>query len=126
MYGQRQGQRPVGVKIPDHQDTTQSSNPDLTIENIAPIEFYAVEYVEKGKVVMGLFCLSGGEFYLAPEGSTWLKSMRHATVKISENLRSAVDRIKGKVVDVPSEDVVDVIAASSSSPSDAVGIMQEE
>ena len=111
MYGQAAGRRPVGVKIPVDQNTEQSNKPDLTIENIAPIEFLAAQYVEKGKIKVGLFCLSGGVFYLAPEGDTWLQKMRPLSEKLTNNVRDAYDRMYGaSPAEVPSEDVVDIIA----------------
>ncbi len=115
---QTPGQRPVGVKIADSQTTDFTSDPDLTLKNLAPIEFFAAQYVEKGRLRTALFCHSGGMFYLAPEGDSWLQKMRPLSERLTANVKEIFERRNKSAADVaasvPRQDAVDVIAESMS------------
>jgi len=113
MLGQPQGHRPVGVKIPEGQINDRSDKADLTVEHLLPIEFFAAQYVENGKIKQGLFCHSNGVFYMAPNGDQWLAGMRPLSEKLTTNVRHAYEAMKGAIPeDVPVTDTVDVIAGS--------------
>jgi hypothetical protein len=113
------GQRPVGVKIPEDQTTDRTNKPDLHVENLLPMEFFAMQYVEKGKMKMGLVAHSGGQFYLAPSGSEWLAGMRPLSDKLVKNLKPHFERLRGpEPIDptgVPTSDDVDIVAAATAS-----------
>jgi len=126
MLGSNQGHRPVGVKIPDGQLHDKSDKADLTVEHLLKMEFFAAQYVENGKLKAGLVVHSGGRFYLAPNGSTWLAGMRELSEKMTNNVKSLYERTQsGPLEGVPVEDTVDIIAqatAAEAAPQDSVDV----
>jgi hypothetical protein len=99
------------VKIPEGQLTEPSNLPDLTITGLTGLEFFAIEYVERGKKQSGLVVNANGILYLAPNGMQWLTGMRPLSDKLTKNVNDALDRVRGVAPeDVPVEDNVDVIA----------------
>ena len=114
-----QGHRPVGVKVPDGQLYDRSDKADLTVEHLLKMEFFAAQYVENGKLKSGLIVQSGGHFYLAPNGSTWLAGMRELSAKMTDNVKALYDQTtSGSIEDVPIEDTVDIIAQATAAGAD--------
>jgi len=105
-----QTQRPVGVTVPQGQHTTRTDKADLTVEHVMPIEFFAAQYVEKGKVRNGLFCLTNDTYYLAENGESWVNNLKELSSKLSDNFRAVHTAQKAGNDEVPSEDLVDITA----------------
>lgn len=110
MFPNAQG-RHVGVMIPEGQLTEPSNLPDLTVTGFTSLNFFAVEYVERGKKQQGLVVDANGTLYLAPNGMQWLTGMRELSEKLGRNVKDGIARTQGVAPeDVPTEDNVDVIA----------------
>lgn len=113
MLGQTSGPRPVGVKIPEHQNTDRTDRPDFSVISMVPLELFAAQYVENGRVKMGLFCHSGGTFYMVPDGEPWLQKFRTLRKEMVVNVQHIYESLKGKTPeDIPLHDTVDVVAGS--------------
>lgn len=105
--------RQVGVMIPAGQLTEEQRTnlPDLTIINLLPLEMFAAQYVEGGRVVAGHFVKSGDDFYLDPNGRQWLNNLRPLSAKLKESAAEGYRKLKGAVpAELPTTDQVDIVA----------------
>lgn len=111
MSGTSASGRVVGVTIPEGQNTERSNLPDLTIVNLAPLEFFAAQYVENGKLRMGMYIKAGNVTYLDPDGERWVNRLRQLSDKLAKNFGVKYAQMHGvQPGDVPLEDSVDVVA----------------
>lgn len=110
--------RHVGVKIPQDQLTEQTDKPNLHVAHAFPVQFYAAQYVENGKLKMGLFFEMNGDIYLSPNSDEWLGRLSRCNPKLAKNIKEKLETLSGvPPEEVPIEDNVDVVAADMATES---------
>lgn len=107
-----------GVMIPASQraaDTDKTDLPSLSLHNFNRLETFAGQYVDSsGRLVPGFFVKFGDDWYLDPNGPSWFANLKPISEKLLPNVRSAHERIVGRLTntaEIPTEDKVEIMAA---------------
>ena len=111
-------QRPMGVKIPQDQNAEVTDKPNLFVQHILPLKFFAMEYAEGGKMKKAMICEFNGDYYIAPNSEEWISRLSPVSSKLRKNISESLERVSGvPVEDIPLKDDVDVVAADMASES---------
>lgn len=112
--GQPTGRRQLGVQVTtDYSGASNAaaSGQPQTLINLARAEFHGVEYIDvTGRKIVTVIVKIGNVWYMPPNSDQWASQLRPIASWLSEQLE---ERIKQEKVDIPKEDVVDIMPTTN-------------
>jgi len=107
--------RGTGVLVNKPRAQAPNNVPNLTVLGVVELQFFAVNYVERGEVRQSLFARDrSGVIYLAKDSDEFCASLAEVKPELAKNIAKAMPKAGGQVdEDIPLNDSVDVAGAFS-------------